>query len=92
MGLPLGFLVRAEQGRLLLEVSRVKQAYEQVVGHVVPKSTVYRMLARHGWRKLTPPPRHPQAIEARQQGFRKLPAAVEACQGGRAALALDVPG
>jgi transposase len=65
-----GFLQRAEQGRLL-EVSRVKQAYEQAVGHVVPKSTVYRMLARHGWRKLAPRPRHPQADEARQQAFKK---------------------
>jgi transposase len=67
-----GFLKRAEQGRLL-EVSRVKQAYEQVVGHGVPKSTVYRMLGRHGWRKLAPRPRHPQADEARQQAFKKTP-------------------
>jgi len=67
-----GFLPRAEQGRLL-EVSRVKQAYEQAVGHAVPKSTVYRMLARHGWRKLAPRPRHPQADEARQQAFKKTP-------------------
>ena len=64
------FLPRAEQGRLL-EVSRVKQAYEQAVGHVVPKSTVYRMLARHGWRKLAPRPRHPQTDDARQQAFKK---------------------
>jgi transposase len=67
-----GFLQRAEQGRLL-EVSRVKQAYEQAVGHVVPKSTVYRMLARHGWRKLAPRPRHPQVDSARQQAFKKTP-------------------
>ncbi|HMD85629.1 MAG TPA: winged helix-turn-helix domain-containing protein [Terriglobia bacterium] len=60
------FLLPAEQGGLR-EVSRVKQAYEQAVGHVVPKSTVYRMLARHGWRKLAPRPRHPQADDARQQ-------------------------
>jgi len=65
-----GFLKRAEEGRLL-EVSRVKQAYEQAVGHVVPKSTVYRMLARHGWRKLAPRPRHPQTDDARQQAFKK---------------------
>lgn len=64
------FLPPAKQGGLL-EVSRVKLAYEQAVGHVVPKSTVYRMLARHGWRKLAPRPRHPQAVEARQQAFKK---------------------
>jgi transposase len=65
-----GFLGRAEQGGLL-EVSRVRHAYEQAVGHAVPKSTVYRMLARHGWRKLAPRPRHPQADAARQQTFKK---------------------
>jgi transposase len=64
------FLPSAERGGLL-EVSRVKQAYEQAVGHLVPKSTVYRMLARHGWRKLAPRPRHPQSDEARQQTFKK---------------------
>jgi hypothetical protein len=37
-----------------LEVSRVKAAYEQALGRKVPKSTVYRMLARHGWRKVVP--------------------------------------
>jgi transposase len=64
------FLPSAERGGLL-EVSRVKQAYEQAVGHLVPKSTVYRMLARHGWRKLAPRPHHPQADEARRQAFKK---------------------
>jgi len=67
-----GFLGRAERGGLL-EVSRVHQAYEQAVGHAVPKSTVYRMLARHGWRKLAPRPRHPEADAARQQAFKKTP-------------------
>ena len=67
-----GFLQRAERGGLL-EVSRVRQAYEQAVGHAVPKSTVYRMLARHGWRKLAPRPRHPQTDTARQQAFKKTP-------------------
>lgn len=64
----------AEPGGLL-EVSRVQRAYEQAVGHAVPKSTVYRMLARHGWRKLAPRPRHPQADAARQQAFKKTPRA-----------------
>jgi transposase len=69
-----GFLGRAERGGLL-EVSRVQEAYEQAVGHAVPKSTVYRMLGRHGWRKLAPRPRHPQADAARQQTFKKTPRA-----------------
>lgn len=43
-------LARAERGGSF-NVSRVHEAYEQAVGHPVCKSTVYRMLARHGWRK-----------------------------------------
>lgn len=65
-----GFLARAEQGGML-EVSQVKRAYEKALGHAVPKSTIYRMLARHGWRKLAPRPRHPQAEGGRQQAFKK---------------------
>jgi transposase len=67
-----GFLERAERGGLL-EVSRVQRAYELAVGHAVAKSTVYRMLARHGWRKLAPRPRHPQTDTVRQQTFKKTP-------------------
>jgi hypothetical protein len=43
------------------------------VAHRVPKSTVYRMLARHGWRKLAPRPRHRKADAVRQQAFKKTP-------------------
>jgi len=68
-----GFLPRAQQGGVL-EVSPVRQAYEKAVGHRVPKSTVYRMLARHGWRKLAPRPRHRKADAGRQQAFKKTPA------------------
>ncbi len=68
-----GFVGPAQQGGML-EVSPVKRAYERAVGHAVPKSTVYRMLARHGWRKLAPRPRHRKADRARQQAFKKTPA------------------
>ncbi|MDD3581983.1 MAG: hypothetical protein PHW74_13300 [Desulfobacca sp.] len=37
-------LAQSEKGSIL-EVSRVKTAYEQVLGRKVPKSTIYRMLA-----------------------------------------------
>jgi hypothetical protein len=36
-------------------------------------STVYRMLDRHGWRKLVPRPRHPKADVAAQAAFKKTP-------------------
>jgi len=64
------FLAQSERGGIL-EVSRVKAAYEQVLGRKVPKSTVYRMLARHGWRKVVPRPRHPKSDAATQAEFKK---------------------
>jgi transposase len=67
------FLYQGELGGIL-EVSRVKAAYEQAVGRKVPKSTVYRMLARHGWRKIAPRPHHPKSDAALQAEFKKTPA------------------
>ena len=64
------FTVKAEGGGML-EVSQIKLAYEKAVGHAVPKSTVYRMLARQGWRKIAPRPHHPQVDTTRQQAFKK---------------------
>jgi len=64
------FLAEAERGGML-EVSVLKAAYEQAVGHSVPNSTVYRMLKRHGWRKLAPRPRHPKGDPLRQESFKK---------------------
>jgi transposase len=60
----------AAQGDLL-EARAVRDTYMKWVGHPVPKSTVYRLLARHGWRKLAPRPRHPKADLAVQQAFKK---------------------
>jgi transposase len=66
------FLYQSELGGIL-EVSQVKAAYEQAAGHRVPKSTVYRMLARHGWRKIAPRPRHPKSDATLQAEFKKTP-------------------
>lgn len=60
----------AEQGGMLL-VHEVKAAYEIRVCHPVPYSTIYRMLARHGWRKIVPRPRHPKADKEAQETFKK---------------------
>jgi transposase len=64
------FLKDAKRGGIL-EVGRIKAAYEEAVGRVVPKSTVYRMLARHGWRKLAPRPKHPKTDFAVQAEWKK---------------------
>lgn len=64
------FRSKAEQGGMLV-VSEIKAAYEQKIGRQVPKSTIYRMLKRHGWRKVAPRPRHPKADPALQEEFKK---------------------
>lgn len=62
------FFKEAEEGGIL-EVSAIRAAYEAKVGRAVPKSTVYRMLERHGWRKIAPRPHHPNADPAAQAAF-----------------------
>jgi len=60
----------AQHGGILV-VSEIRAAYERAVGHPVPKSTVYRMLARQGWRKLAPRPRHPRSDIQAQEAWKK---------------------
>ena len=64
------FEEKAVKGGVLV-VSEIKTAYEREVGGKVPKSTVYRMLARHGWRKIAPRPRHPQSDAEKQEAWKK---------------------
>lgn len=47
------FFQKAEKDGVLV-VKEIKLAYEDKIGYKVPKSTVYRMLFRHGWRKVYP--------------------------------------
>lgn len=64
------FLEKARAGGVLV-IGEVKAVYEQKAGKKVPKSTIYRMLARHGWRKIMPRPRHPKTNPAVQEDFKK---------------------
>ncbi len=66
------FTQKAQTGGLL-HVSEIKQAMEKKVGGSVASSTVYRMLGRHGWRKVVPRPRHPKADVQAQDAFKKTP-------------------
>jgi transposase len=59
---------QAEQGQMV-EVSAMRTAYEEKVGHTIGGSQIYYVLARHGWRKVMPRSKHPnkasdEAIEA----------------------------
>ena len=64
------FFVRAEAGEIAT-VREIWQAFETRVGHEVDDSTIYRLLDRHGWRKLMPRPRHPKADPQAQEQFKK---------------------
>jgi transposase len=64
------FFERAERGELAT-TEEIWRAFEAGVGHEVDDSTIYRLLARHGWRKLMPRPRHPQANRQAQEQFKK---------------------
>jgi transposase len=55
----------------LLNIHDLKCAYEQAIGHATSNSTVYDLLARHGWRKLMPRPFHPKRDVAAQDAFKK---------------------
>ena len=64
------FFAQAESGEIAT-VAQIQPAFEARVGHEVDESTIYRLLARHGWRKLMPRPRHPQADLQAQAQFKK---------------------
>jgi transposase len=64
------FFARAEHGEIAT-VAEMQQAFEAQVGHEVDESSIYRLLHRHGWRKLMPRPRHPKASKEAQEQFKK---------------------
>lgn len=66
------FVARAKAGGMLT-VTEIQQAYQQQIGKKVAPSTVYRLLDRHGWRKVVPRPRHPKTDVAAQAAFKKTP-------------------
>ena len=68
-----GFRDAGENGGIL-EVGRIQAAFEEKVGRKVAKSTVYDLLHRHGWRKITPRPRHPKSDPDAAASFKKTSA------------------
>ena len=64
------FFARAERGEIAT-AEEIQQAFEAEVKHEVHRSSIYRLLDRHGWRKLMPRPRHPKADPQVQEHFKK---------------------
>lgn len=53
------FLEKAKKGQII-DVSAIKSSYEEAVGHTIGNGQIYRVLRRHGWRKVMPRSKHPQ--------------------------------
>ena len=52
----------AEEGHIL-ETGEIKRAYEEKVGHHIGNGQIYRVLERHGWRKVMPRSQHPKKAD-----------------------------
>lgn len=55
----------------VLTVPPIHAALVARLGHDCPMSTTYRLLARHGWRKVQPDTKHPKSDPAAQEEFKK---------------------
>jgi transposase len=61
---------QAMKGRMLV-VSSLRAAFALEIGRPVAATVVYRMLERHGWRKVAPDTRHPKADPKVQEDWKK---------------------
>lgn len=61
---------KASEGGVLT-VPPIHAALVKRLGYNVPMSTTYRLLERHGWRKVQPDTKHPKGDPARQDEFKK---------------------
>ena len=55
----------------VLSVPPIHAALVETLGRPIPMSTTYRLLARHGWRKVQPDTKHPKSDPSAQEMFKK---------------------
>jgi transposase len=55
----------------ILSVPPIHAALVKRLGYATPSSTTYRLLARHGWRKVQPDTKHPKSDPVAQEEFKK---------------------
>lgn len=60
----------AEAGGILV-VGELKKAFEKEMGLGISSSAFYKLLERHGWRKIMPRKRHPKQDPAALETFKK---------------------
>jgi len=63
-------LVNATQGGVAI-VPPLQEKFVEKLGKPVALSTIYRMLARHGWRKLAPDTEHPNGDPQAREDWKK---------------------
>jgi hypothetical protein len=63
-------LVNATLGGVVI-VPPLQEKFVERLGKPVALSTIYRMLARHGWRKLAPDTEHPQGDAHAREDWKK---------------------
>ncbi|MBI3150618.1 MAG: winged helix-turn-helix domain-containing protein [Chloroflexi bacterium] len=61
---------QAKEGGVLV-VSAMRADLSQQLGRPVAASVLYRLLARHGWRKVAPDTRHPKSDPKVQEDWKK---------------------
>jgi len=59
------------RGGAVVVVSPIRAALAQRLKQPVKPSVVYRLLARHGWRKVAPDTRHPKSKPEVQEDWKK---------------------
>jgi hypothetical protein len=55
----------------VLSVTPIHAALVEKLGRSIPISTTYRLLARHGWRKVQPDTKHPKSDPKIQEEYKK---------------------
>jgi len=63
--------VEQARGAGVLVVSPLRAALAEKLGRKVTSSVVYRLLTRHGWRKVAPDTRHPKSDPVAQAAWKK---------------------
>lgn len=66
----LPFIEKAKKG-VITTTTEIKKALEEFIGHKIHKTTLYRLLDRHSWRKISPRPTHPKQNIEKQEEFKK---------------------
>jgi transposase len=64
------YISKAQKGHIVTALE-IKEGFEKLIGKKVHKTTIYRLLKRHNWRKLVPRSFHPKKDIEKQEAFKK---------------------